>query len=419
MKLQEGVYLHFIPSHQFTTNRITVRFTAPLSEKTVAGRVLVANLFEIANQDYPEVQDFRRKLASLYGASLTTSVSKMGKAHIVDVTMTYVKERLVAESHQLTEQILEFLTGVLFRPLLDKKEFQRELFVTEKANLIHYLESEVEDNFYHADKELNHLFFQEEEMRIPRVATVELINKETAQSAYSIYKNMLKMDRIDVFVHGECDQQLFLETFHSFEFTYRKPDLQFDYQQDFSVVTNEKMERRQANQSIMELAFGLQDVYTSVNYSSLLVFNTLFGESSQSRLFMNIREKEGLAYTIGSSLHIHSGMLRIYAGIDKKDRLQLMRMIQQELKTIKQGRISEEELELAKESLLHSLTISQDRQRTKIEEVYHQSIYGNKAKDFSQLKDDVKAVRIEDVVNCSRTIRLQSLYFLEGISENE
>ena len=47
MELQEGVNLHFIESSKFTTNRIRVRFAAAMSEKTVAGRVLLANLLEM------------------------------------------------------------------------------------------------------------------------------------------------------------------------------------------------------------------------------------------------------------------------------------------------------------------------------------------------------------------------------------
>ena len=64
MELQEGVNLHFIESSKFTTNRIRVRFAAAMSEKTVAGRVLLANLLEMGNQDYPTARQLRMKLAA-------------------------------------------------------------------------------------------------------------------------------------------------------------------------------------------------------------------------------------------------------------------------------------------------------------------------------------------------------------------
>jgi predicted Zn-dependent peptidase len=45
---------------------------------------------------------------------------------------------------------------------------------------------------------------------------------------------------------------------------------------------------------------------------------------------MNVREKESLAYTIGSQVNIFSGMLKVYAGINREDRLRTMRLINRE-----------------------------------------------------------------------------------------
>lgn len=58
----------------------------------------------------------------------------------------------------------------------------------EKSNLISYLESEIEDHYYHADLELNQLFYQQTDMKIPRVATKEL-RKETAETVYQAYRH--------------------------------------------------------------------------------------------------------------------------------------------------------------------------------------------------------------------------------------
>ncbi len=52
MKLQEGVDLHFIDTDQFTTNRIRIRFAAEMSEATVAGRVLVANILKWVTKNF-------------------------------------------------------------------------------------------------------------------------------------------------------------------------------------------------------------------------------------------------------------------------------------------------------------------------------------------------------------------------------
>jgi predicted Zn-dependent peptidase len=266
MELQEGVNLHFIESSKFTTNRIRVRFAAAMSEKTVAGRVLLANLLEMGNQDYPTARQLRMKLAALYGAHFSTSVSKRGRVHFVDVNISYVKSSFLLNKEDITLEIIDFLYACLFRPLKEGKAFNKKMFEVEKRNLLSFLESEVEDNFYHADVEMSRLYFNDEDIQVPRVARIDLVQKETAESVYEAYKRMLKMDRIDIFVAGEVNQLEVQNKFKNFDFTYRNPKLELEYSQDYSNIVHEKVERKVAQQSILELAYHLQVVYNDVNY---------------------------------------------------------------------------------------------------------------------------------------------------------
>lgn len=385
-----------------------------MSEETVAGRVLVANMLEVANQDYPTSQAFRRRLAELYGMTLSTSVSKRGMVHFVDVTVSYVRDEYVKEKLSLTEQVLQILHSVLFRPLIGKKAFDRQLFEIEKKNLLSYLETEVEDHFYHADVELNRLFFNDDDLKIPRVATARLVEEETAESTFEAFQNMLKRDKIDIIVVGKVDEAVFKDYFSNWKLSYRKPKLQFDYQQDFSNITREKIEQKDSHQSVLELAYHLQVVYNDVNYPALLVFNNLFGNDSHSRLFMKIREREGLAYTIGSSIHIFSGFLRVYAGIHKENRLKTMQLIRQQMREVKTGRFTEEELFLAKKMLIQSVTIAQDRPVTLMEEIYHQKVYKESQPTFTEWIKKIESVERKDVIKVAQLIKLQAVYFMEG-----
>lgn len=66
----------------------------------------------------------------------------------------------------------------------------------------------------------------------------------------------------------------------------------------------------------------------------------MFGEFAHSALFTTLREKEGLAYSISSQFDIFTGLLEVYAGIEKSNRDQAMRRISRELNYIKLGRFS-------------------------------------------------------------------------------
>lgn len=417
MKLQEGIDLHFIETDQFTTNRIKVRFAAEMNEATVAGRVLVANILEMGNQDYPSAQTMRRRLAELYGAHFSTSVAKRGRVHIVDFTISYTNPSYLPNTEDITVAILDFLYSSLFRPLKQGQGFDQQIFEVEKKNLINFLESEVEDNFYHADVEVNKLFYQDQALQIPRVSRLDLVEKETAETVYKIYRNMLRVDKIDIFVLGTVNQDLVRERFEQFNFTYRKPKLELEYQQEYSNITREKVERKQARQSILELVYHLQVLYNDVNYSALMVFNGLLGAFSHSKLFVNIREKESLAYTIGSQVTIFSGMMKVYAGINRGDRLKVMKLISKQILDLKRGKFTEDELELTKNMLVHSATLAQDRQNNLIEQVYNQVSLGDRNLTWLEWIEAVKEVSTEDIIRVGKMINLQAVYFMEGTEE--
>ncbi|HFI0466876.1 TPA: M16 family metallopeptidase [Streptococcus suis] len=417
MKLQEGIDLHFIETDQFTTNRIKVRFAAEMNEATVAGRVLVANILEMGNQDYPSAQAMRRRLAELYGAHFSTSVAKRGRVHMVDFTISYTNPSYLPNNEDITVAILDFLYSSLFRPLKQGQGFEQKIFEVEKKNLINFLESEVEDNFYHADVEVNKLFYQDSALQIPRVSRLDLVEKETAESVYKIYRNMLRVDKIDIFVLGSVNQDLVRERFEQFNFTYRKPKLELEYQQEYSNITREKVERKQARQSILELAYHLQVLYNDVNYPALMVFNGLLGAFSHSKLFVNIRENESLAYTIGSQVTIFSGMMKVYAGINRGDRLKVMKLISKQILDLKRGKFTEDELELTKNMLVHSATLAQDRQNNLIEQVYNQVSLGERNLTWLEWIEAVKEVSTEDIIRVGKMINLQAVYFMEGTEE--
>lgn len=417
MKLQEGVELHFIESDKFTTNRIRVRFAAEMSEQTVAGRVLVANLLEMGNQDYPSAQRLRMRLAELYGAHFSTSVSKRGRVHFVDLTISYINPHYLPEQEDITGEIIDFLEACLFKPLKNGSAFKEDVFAVEKNNLLSFLETEVEDNFYHADVEMSKLYYEDEAVQIPRVGRIDLVEQVTAETAFKTYSNMLRLDKIDIFVLGQVDQALVQEKFSSFSFKYRNPKLELEYQQSYSKVTRERVERKEARQSILELAYHLQVVYNDVNYPALMVFNGLLGAFSHSKLFMNVREKESLAYTIGSQISIFSGMLKIYAGINRKDKLKAIKLIRQQVMALKQGKFTEDDLNLTKNMLVHSATLAQDRQNNLLEQVYNQVTMGQRNVTLEEWIEAVNKVSREDILRVGQLVRLQAVYFMEGIKE--
>ena len=414
MEIIKGVHLHFIQSEKFKTNKIKVRFSAPMSEKTIAGRVLTASMLETSNALYPTSQAFREKLANLYGANYSTSLSRRGLVHYLDINLSFVRDQFLSRKNMLADEILDFLKASLFFPLSNGQAFDTKTFEIEKRNVLTDLEAEIENHFYHAHRELNNLFYDLPEMRIPRVATIELVEKETAETSFAAFQQMLNQDQIDFFFIGDFNEIAVREKIQEFQFSEREQPLQLSYQQNYSNITKEKLEQRDVHQSIVELAYHFSSQYGDSAHLPLIVLNGLLGGFAHSKLFVNVREKESLAYTISSSFDIFSGLMRIYAGIDRANRTKTIALINRQILDLKRGHFTDEELEQTKNMLKNSILLAQDRQNTLIERDYMSSVLGKKFLSLEAWLKALENVSKADLIEASQQLKLQAIYFMEG-----
>ncbi|WP_316246207.1 EF-P 5-aminopentanol modification-associated protein YfmF [Streptococcus sp. Marseille-P7376] len=414
MEITKGVHLHFIQSEKFKTNKIKVRFSAPMFEKTIAGRVLTASMLETSNALYPTSQSFREKLANIYGANFSTSLSRRGLVHYLDINLSFVRDQFLSRKNVLTDEMLEFLKASLFSPLSNGDAFDAKTFEIEKKNVLTDLEAEIENHFYHAHRKLNDLFYDLSEMRIPRVGTVELVEKETAESSFSTFQKMLKEDQIDFFFIGNFNEIAVRDKIQDFHFAEREQPLELMYQQNYSNVTRENLEQREVHQSIIELAYHFSAQYGDSEHLPLIVLNGLLGGFAHSKLFVNVREKESLAYTISSNFDIFSGLMRIYAGIDRANRTKTIALINRQILDLKRGNFTDDELEQTKKMLKNSILLAQDRQNTLIERAYMSAVLGKKFLSLEAWLESLENVRKNEVIKAAQQLKLQAIYFMEG-----
>lgn len=415
MELVPGISAHFVQSKKFKTNKITIRFTAPLSLETIAGRMLSASMLETANQAYPTSQAFRRYLASLYGTDISTSAYRRGQAHILDLTFTYVRDDFLSKKNVLTSRILELAKQTLFAPLVQDGAFEPALFEIERKQLLASLANDMDDSFYFAHKELDSLFFHDERLQLRYSDLRNSISNESPESSYTCFQNALKNDRIDFFFLGDFNEVEITESLKSLPFTVRENGVTIQYYQSYSNVLREGMVQRNVGQSILELGYHSPVKYGDDEHLPMLVMNGLLGEFAHSKLFTNVRENAGIAYTVSSQLDLFSGLLRMYAGIDRENRNQARKLMNHQLLDLKKGNFTDFELEQTKEMIRRSLLMAQDNQQTLVERVYLNALFGKSSFDIDRLVAKLENVGKEAVCKAANNLKLQAIYFMEGV----
>ncbi len=136
------------------------------------------------------------------------------------------------------------------------------------------------------------------------------------------------------------------------------------------------------------------------------VLNTLIGGSMSSRLFQNVREKRGLAYAVFSGLSAYrdAGTFTVYAGCAKEALGEVIDLVVEELRAVKQDPAPDTELRRAKDHLKGSLMLSLENTASRMSHLARQEIYFDRQFSLDETLQGIEAVTPSAVLDVARQL---------------
>lgn len=136
------------------------------------------------------------------------------------------------------------------------------------------------------------------------------------------------------------------------------------------------------------------------------ILNTVLGGGMSSRLFQNIREKRGLAYAVFSNLNSFRdvGCLSVYAGTATGNAREVVRLIAEEFRRLKETPLSDEELQRAKDYLKGSLLLSLESTMSRMSNLARLEMLFGRYISLDETAADVDAVTAADVLQVAREL---------------
>ncbi|HXW04091.1 MAG TPA: pitrilysin family protein [Vicinamibacterales bacterium] len=136
------------------------------------------------------------------------------------------------------------------------------------------------------------------------------------------------------------------------------------------------------------------------------ILNTLLGGSMSSRLFQNVREKRGLAYSVFSGLSSYrdAGNITIYAGCAADAVEEVIDLCVEELRTLKRGPVPDAELRRAQDHLKGSLMLSLENTASRMSHLARQEIYFDRHFGLDETLSGVQRVTAGDVQRVARDL---------------
>lgn len=406
-----AVRLTLLETKKFKSSKIVFKFRAPLERETITKRALLSMLFETNNEMYKTQTEFRRRLAYLYGANFYTTVEKKGNEHILTAVFDLVNGKLVKDGEKLLKEAFQFIQQVFFFPNAADASFHEATLEREKINLKSRLESVFDDKIRYANKRLIEAMFADDVFKYPASGVLEDVDAISASELYHYYQRFLKEDQIDLLVCGDITRDELIPQVEALPFSKREEATSKNERETTQTEMHEVFETQPINQGKLALGYHTGVYFGDSNFVPLQLANGLLGGFSNSKIFINVREKASLAYYASSRIDSFKGFMLISAGIDEKNYKQARAIIEEQVKAMKQGDFTEDELEQTKKMYINQLLEANDSAQGLIELTYNNLL---KEADLS-LENwirKIKQVSKDEVTEAAQVFEMNTLYFL-------
>ena len=412
LEIGKNVKLTLIPESKFKTNLISVYIQRKLDRNEVTKNALLPGILKSGCNKYKTLGQLTDREEELYGSYLHAGASKRGESQVLGFSILSVNEKYLDE--KILGQCIEFLNEIINNPLVIDGGFNEEYLNIEKEILKDSIMSIINDKGNYAMKRTNEIMFEGEPYSINGKGYIEDLDTIDRVGLYEHYKEVLKTSPIEIMIEGEFEETEVVELI--------KEKVQFDRGNIIDIPKEEyykEVDKVKEVKETMDIAQGKLvmgyrcnvDYLDEEKYYSLLLGSRILGGGADSKLFINVREKESLCYTIYSTIQKSKSTMMVCSGIEAQNYEKTVNLVKEQVQKLKDGDITESEISNAKIAFINSLNSLNDEIGRISDFYFSQSISKNKS-DLDQIKNMINKSTKEDIVEAVKNIELDTIYFL-------
>ncbi len=313
------------------------------------------------------------------------------------------------------DRTLDILSDMVFYPLIANKDVEKErTVILEEIKMYHDLPQ------YFVLELLDELIWPDHPLGKNLAGTVESISAMTTQDLKSFHRQNYFPANIVVAGCGQLQHQKLIDLIKKkVNQDSRQGRMGFLKVEHDQAKPKARLFKKEIEQ--MHLALGMYGVSNNnPDRYAVSLLNIILGGNMSSRLFDEVREKRGLAYSISSSHKSlnDTGMLLIRAGVDNKKIVQATEVILKELKKIKSG-VTQDEFTRAKDYLLGQILLGLEDTLEHMLWIQESMITWDRVRTLGEIVQQVEKVTIEDIRRVARDLFREDRYNLAVVGPLE
>ncbi len=416
IKRELGSYkLHMINTDKFKTIKVKVSFRRPIIKEEVTIRNILSQILVQTTNKYKTKRDLSIKAQDLYAASISSNNSRIGNYINTDIILSVLNDKYTEDGN--FSSALDFLHDLIYDPNVEDNSFATDQLEIIKTSAKTELESEREDSNYYSLVRLHEIMDSKNPSSIRMSGYIDDLEKIDGETLFNYYSEVLKRDLMDIFVIGNIDFDEIEELIKSkFDIkTFKKSRKPY-----YVTETKPRMRKRivteqdDNNQSKLAIGARISGLTMHERNYPLTLYNIILGGGEDSKLFRNVREKNSLCYYINSVPQKLDNILLIRAGIDKKNVKKTISLVEKEMNNLKHGKITENDLAIAKEFFTTAMDSILESQISIMEHYYLMDLL--KTDDIETRINKMNKVTIPEIIKVAKKVKIDTIYCLEGVN---
>ena len=392
-----------IETKKFKTNVYALYLTIPLTKENVTYNALIPTVLKRGCEKYNNQLEISKKLEEMYDATFGIGITKVGNNEVLKFYLESLNNNYLPKNEDLSKTSIEMLLNIVMKPYLVNEKFDDDYVEQEKENLKKVIESRKDNKDTYATNRLLEEMFKEEPYGLYKFGNIDEIDNITSEKLYEKYKELIKNSEKYLYIVGDVEN-LNIES-------YNIDEKEITISKEFPVKISEKenIVKEQMDVTQGKLVIGLN--MPNNKQEVIALYNTILGKGANSKLFLNVREKEGLAYSAGSTYLKRNNAIIISTGIEVSKYNKAVEVIKNQLKDMEDGNITEKEMKDAKQFINAGLNLINESSENMIEYRFDKDLY-NEEIDIEKYRKKIEEITKEDIVKVAQQIKIDTIYFL-------
>ena len=417
-ELFPGVWLRAVHTNKFKSSYLSVTLLVPLDRRTAGANALIPEVLRRGTAIHPDMESLSAALDELYGGAIEPVVRKKGESQCVGFAASFLDDAYALKGEKILEPAADLLGEVLLKPYTEKGVFSSGYTDGEKANLVDRIRAQINDKRTYAVRRLTQEMCKYEAFGADKLGDEESVSNLTPESLWEQYQKLLREARVEVYFCGSADPDRVAGALRSALSALPVNEDRVDPACDVRVtagpepiVAEETMDVTQGKLALGFRTGGL--TCWEEEYPALYLATAVFGGTTLSKLFMNVREKLSLCYYASATLERMKGLVLVSSGIEFDKYETARNEILAQLEAVKRGEIEDWELEGSRRTLISACMTTLDEQ-SRQEEFWLGQAAAGLEESPEEFAARLEAVTREQVAAAAQRWELDTVYFLKG-----